>query len=189
VAEFDLDKALRWLRLGKLGNAPVRRPDELLPFISEGDLVGGELLLDTCVYIDELQGKAPDLIDHLLAVRSRNHSTIALTELMHLFGRLDPQDGRTKKALEEVAGVLHKIPNHRLHEVDADVMARAGALCGLISRFQGYRTDQKFRVLHDCILLLQARKLGLTLLTRNISDFDLLLQIVLDVRIIFYRQK
>jgi hypothetical protein len=42
---------------------------------------GAELLLDTCVYIDVLQGRTPASVDELLQARIINHSTICLGEM------------------------------------------------------------------------------------------------------------
>jgi len=42
--------------------------------------------------------------------------------------------------------------------------------------------------LQDCVLFLQAQKLGFTFLTGNIRDFDYLLQLVPAGRALFYRQ-
>jgi len=43
--------------------------------------------------------------------------------------------------------------------------------------------------LQDCVLFLQAQKLGFTVLTANVSDFDLLLQLLPAGRALFYRPK
>jgi hypothetical protein len=43
------------------------------------------------------------------------------------------------------------------------------------------------KALADCVLFLQARKLGFTVLTANIAEFDLLLQLVPSGRVLFYR--
>ena len=45
-------------------------------------------MLDTCVYIDVLQGRTPDNVDRLVQLRLVNHSSVCLSELTHLFGRL-----------------------------------------------------------------------------------------------------
>ncbi|MGO9483896.1 MAG: hypothetical protein ACLPX9_04845 [Rhodomicrobium sp.] len=45
------------------------------------------------------------------------------------------------------------------------------------------------RALQDCVLFLQARKLGLSVLTANVSDYDILLQLVPERRALFYRRK
>ena len=189
MAVFDLDKTLRWLKPEKRQGALARRAEDLLPWVSDDVVAGGELLLDTCVYIDELQGRAPDTVTTLLRVRTLNHSSVALAEMMHLFGRLDPADARTEATLTEIAGILRRIPSHRLHEADADTMAGAGVLAGILCRLNGYQNDRKIgRALHDCIIFLQARKRGFSVLTRNVADFDLLLQMVPDGRVLFYRK-
>lgn len=41
---------------------------------------------------------------------------------------------------------------------------------------QGYEKDGKLRPPQDCVLFLQARKLGLMVLTANVKDYDVLLQ-------------
>jgi hypothetical protein len=41
----------------------------------------------------------------------------------------------------------------------------------------------------DCVLFLQAQKLGLVVLTANVSDYDILLQLIPTGRALFYRQK
>ncbi len=40
----------------------------------------------------------------------------------------------------------------------------------------------------DCVLFVQALKLGFTVLTANIGDFDLLLQLIPGGRALFYRR-
>jgi hypothetical protein len=40
-------------------------------------------LLDTCVYIDQMQDRSPQALDELVALRQVNHSTVAIQELMH----------------------------------------------------------------------------------------------------------
>ena len=67
--------------------------------------------------------------------------------------------------------------------------ARAALLSGIVCRLQGYAADRRVRALHDCVLLLQAQKLGLTVLTADIGDFDVLLQLLRAGRVLFYRRK
>src|SRR5688572_23039257 len=81
LAAFDFDAAMRWARLAPNTTLSRRAPDDL-PFLSEAS-AGPALLLDTCVYIDRLQGRAPEAVAALLGQRVVNHSTVALQELMH----------------------------------------------------------------------------------------------------------
>ena len=61
---------------------------------------------------------------------------------------------------------------HRIFTPEPDVLGRAALLAGVLCRLQGYSAFNRLRALQDCTLLLQAQKLGLTVLTRNIIDFD-----------------
>nr|WP_210329287.1 DNA-binding protein [Methylorubrum zatmanii] len=163
----------------------VRRGDEKLPFVEA--LAGGSLILDTCVYIDQVQGKLPSIIDDLLAVRVVNHSTVALQELMHTVGILDPADPRSQGAIDQIGKIVAAMHPHRLFQPDADVLGRAAVYAGMLCRCQGYAKDDRMRILHDSTLFLQAEKLGLTVLTRNVRDFDCLLQLRPSGRVLFYR--
>lgn len=187
MALFDFDKAVRWARLDRQVSLP-RRDDSELPFLSSAG-PGQGLLLDTCVYIDQLQGKLPAVVDDLLDARLVHHSTIAIAELMHPVGRLDPSDVRTPEVIENIGNAIKLMRPHRLFEPDADIIGRAAILGGILSRTQGYQNDDRLRSLNDCILFLQTSKLGLTALSRNVRDFDILLQLFPAGRVLFYRQK
>jgi hypothetical protein len=49
--------AMRWARFDPRRTL-ARRPDDILPFAEQDALGGQALLLDTCVYIDQMQGRA-----------------------------------------------------------------------------------------------------------------------------------
>ena len=69
------------------------------------------------------------------------------------------------------------------------VLGRAALLSGTLCRVQGYDKDSKLRALQDCALFLQAQRLGLVVLTANVSDYDILLQLIPTGRVLFYRHK
>ena len=188
MAEFDFDAARRWARFDP--QRPLaRRGDEGLPFIN-GGLIGGQgLLLDTCVYINQMQDQSPRALDDLIAQRQVNHSTVAIQELMHTVGVLNPSDGRTAGVIAEIGKQIRAMPPHRIFAPDIEVLGRAALLSGILCRLQGYKKDGKLRALQDCVLFLQAQKLGLVVLTANISDYDMLLQLIPAGRALFYRQK
>lgn len=188
MASFDFDAAVRWARFDPRKTLS-RRADAELPFVTEERLAGQALLLDTCVYIDQLQNRSPDVLDLLVATRQVNHSTVAVQELMHTVGILDPSDRRTSTAVAAIRDILRSMPPHRVFAPDVDVLGRAALLSGIICRLQGYAADRKLRALHDCVLFLQAQKLGLTVLTADIGDFDVLLQLLRVGRVLFYRRK
>ena len=186
MSGFDVDAAVRWMR-GFPTRALARRPDDQLPFIDEADTVGQSLLIDTCVYLDRMQGKAPSRLYELMGSRLNIHSSIAVQELAHPLGVLVPDDERTATVKSAIRKVIASMPDHRVIVPDLDVLGRAAILNGVICRIQGYKNDQKLRCLNDCTLFLQALKYGLVLLTRNISDFDYCLQIIPSGRVLFYR--
>ncbi|MDB5441275.1 MAG: DNA-binding protein [Caulobacteraceae bacterium] len=159
----------------------------MLPFAMVDDLAGQPLLLDTCVYIDQMQGRAPRLVEQLIEARQVNHTSVAIQELMHTIGVLDPDDRRTAGVVKLIRSELEAMPHHRVFASDVEVLGRAALLAGILSRLQGYARDAKLKAPQDCVLFLQAQKLGCTVLTANIADFDLLLQLVPAGRVLFYR--
>lgn len=186
MSDFDFDAGVRWAKFDP-GRTLARRDDSELPFLERPAEAGPELLLDTCVYIDGLQGRAPNLLADLLDIRHSNHSTVAIQELMHTVGVLDPAHKGTKTAIQQIRATVNAMPVHRVFTPDADVLGRAALLSGMLCRLQGYHRDARLRALHDCVLFLQAQKLGFTVLTANVSDFDYLLQLMPNGRVIFYR--
>lgn len=154
------------------------------------DRLGGQaLLLDTCVYIDQMHARSPETLAALIAARVVNHSTIAIQELMHAVGALDPRDARTRGAIAEIGWLIEAMPAHRVFAPDPEVLGRAALLSGILCRRQGYAADHKLRALHDCVLFLQAQKLGCTVLTSSIVDFDILLQLIPAGRALLYRAR
>lgn len=188
MAQFDFDAACRWARFDPKKTLGRRREDEL-PFV-DASLIGGQgLLLDTCVYIDQMQDRSPHVLDALIAQRQVNHSTVAIQELMHTVGVLSPSDPRTGRAIAEIGKQIKAMPPYRVFAPDIEVLGRAALLSGILCRLQGYERAGKLRALQDCVLFLQAQKLGLVVLTANVRDYDVLLQLIPAGRALFYRQK
>jgi hypothetical protein len=102
---------------------------------------------------------------------------------------LNPTDRRTPAAIAEIRRQVRAMPAHRIFTPDPDVLGRAALLSGMLCRLQGYAKDARLRALMDCTLYLQARKLGLAVLTANIADFDFLLQLVPSGHVLFYRRR
>jgi hypothetical protein len=120
-------------------------------------------------------------------IRQSNHSSVAVQELMHTVGVLDPQHPGTKVAVRQIGMTIHAMQPHRTFAPDSDVLGRAALLSGMLCRLQGYQRDARLRALQDCVLFLQAMKLGFTVLTANVSYFDYLLQLIPSGRALFYR--
>lgn len=187
---FDLYGALRTLKPAKRVDRLKRRPDEHLPWVDEGSFARGRLLLDTTVYIDIGQGTAPKSVELIVQECLCDHSAVCLSELTYAFGRLDPSHAKTSAALENVEDIIRDVPLHRLHRPNSGLWGEAGIVAGLLSRLGGAGDDRgdERRHLNDALIYLQARALGVTVLTRNIRDFDFLNQVIPDGRIALYRQ-
>jgi predicted nucleic acid-binding protein len=165
-----------------------RRDDADLDFVEFASSLGPPLLLDTCVYIDGLEGSLPPEVETLLRARTLMHLSVVLGELSHNFGRLDPRHPRTREHLDELAGMIDEIPLHRLDDaVSAGVILEAGILSGLVFRLGGFQIGQEVAALNDATIYLHALEHGYTVLTRNIRDFDFMNQIVPPGRVLFYR--
>jgi predicted nucleic acid-binding protein len=145
-------------------------------------------MLDTCVYIDVLQSRAPEAVRALIATRIVNDSVVCLGELTHLFGRLDPAHGGTRAALGEVKRVIEDIPDDRLTGPSMAAMGEAGMLAGLVARLLDASRSETPALFNDACLYLQALERGLTVLTRNIRDFELFDQLLPAGRLLFYER-
>jgi hypothetical protein len=102
---------------------------------------------------------------------------------------LNPSDARTATVIDVIGKQIRAMPPHRIFAPDAKVLGRAALLSGILCRLQGYEKDGKLRALQDCVLFLQAQKLGLVVLTANVGDHDILLQLIPTGRALFYRSK
>lgn len=150
---------------------------------------GSPLLLDTCVYIDVLQGRTSPIVDDLLQVRIVNHSAVCVAEMTHLFGRLDPAHAGTKGVLDEIRRTIDDIPSHRLSAPSDTAMAEAGMLAGLVSRLLDLDRSRWTLLLNDAMLYLQALESGCTVLTRNVREFDCFDQLLPASRILLYERQ
>jgi predicted nucleic acid-binding protein len=176
---------LRHLKPGERRTILLPRERSELPFVAKASSVP-RLLLDTTVYIDELQGKLPTDVELVIRSTSLWHSTVTESELSALAGLLDPKHPQTARALEQVVASIEQRPSHRIVNPDRQVWRDAGVVAGLLARLQRYRKAEQRRALNDALIFLSAAKAGLVVLTRNISDFDLLMQLVPQGKALFY---
>jgi predicted nucleic acid-binding protein len=58
---------------------------------------------------------------------------------------------------------------------------------GALTRTPGLTNEARRKLLFDCLILASARRNGLTVLTANHRDYDLLLQLVADGKVAFYQ--
>ena len=185
---FDLERTLRRLKPSRSLAKLSRRLPGALPLVDNELRPGGELLLDTTVYIDTLQDRCSDVVHALLLQRICNHSSICVAELTHAFGRLDPRHPGTADALRGIRRVIGGMPAHRVSEPSQSAWGGAGILAGMAFRLGGYQAGQERKLLNDALLYLQALEHGLIVLSGNVRNFDLLNQIVPEGRILLYQR-
>lgn len=185
---FDLDVALRRVRPDRRRQPlTIRTPIALLADDADPQAIG-PILLDTCVFIDNGHSKLPLGARRLLASRGLVHvSSVTGMELASAFGRLDPADPRTTGNLRYLRETLARVPAHRIVTAVAADHVMAGILAGTITRLQGLDQAARRRLMFDCLIFASARRSGLTVLTANSRDYDLLQQLVPDTKVAFYR--
>jgi len=183
----DLARSLRRLRPQSFTGTLTRRADPALMFADEAPLTGPRLLLDTSVYIDELEGELPTSVETLFRTRTVRHVSVVLGELSHNFGRLSTTRPDTRAILAKLTRAIEGIPRHHLEDGSAGVLLEAGILSGLVFRLGGFQPGQEVAALNDATIYLHALERGYAVLTRNIRDFDLMNQILPEGRVVFYR--
>jgi predicted nucleic acid-binding protein len=145
-----------------------------------------KLLLDTTVYIDALQARIPGDMEIALRTGSLWHSTVTEAELAALAGLLDPAHPETARVIVQVATSIDMRPAHRILTPDRDTWREAGILAGLLARLQQYGKQEQRKALNDALIFLTASKNGCVVLTRNVADFDLLMQLDASGQAVFY---
>ena len=183
---IDLRRSLRRIKPEKWTGSLAPRNAGDLDFVDVAAPFGPPLLLDTCVYLDTLEGRLPVVAKDLIKSRPVRHVSIVLGELTHFFGRLPPSPANAV-VLEKLRSALDFIDPRQLNEPSAGVSLEAGILCGLVFRLGGFQVGQEVAALNDATIFLHALEQGLTVLTRNHNDFDRMNQIVPGGKVLFYK--
>jgi predicted nucleic acid-binding protein len=180
------EQSLRRLKPEKHQKGLPYRDRSLLPFLSDLKPPFPKLILDTTVYIDALQGRLPDHVDVALRTGSLWHSTVTEAELAAIAGLLAPKHPDTAGVITQVAASIDMRPTHRILTPDRGAWREAGMLAGLVARLQGYGKNERRKALNDALIFLTAARNGCVVLTRNVSKFDLLMQLDARGQAIFY---
>jgi predicted nucleic acid-binding protein len=184
----DLGNILRRIKPEKRLSALKPRAPSSLLFLGRTAALPSKLLYDTSVYIDILQGRFPRDAEAMLRAADAWHSTVTDAELAAPIGSLKPDHPETAKAVQQLRAAVERRPTHRTIAPDREVWLEAGVLTGVVARLQGYGVAERRRVLNDALLFATARKHGLTVLTRNTTDFDLLQQLIPSCGVLFYER-
>jgi hypothetical protein len=145
------------------------------------------LLLDTTVYIDGMkQAGLPDAIQAMLAIHMIRHSGLCVGGLAFGFGRLDPSHHDTPRNRSAIEAVLERLAPGEFVDLSPSGWARAGVLAGSLARLQGFAQDRRRTLLLDAVLFVTAQEQGLTLVSGNLSDMDLLLRVGGPANVVLY---
>ena len=174
---FEFEKSLRRLKPEKHRKRLAYRDRSQLPYLSSLKPPFPKLLLDTTVYIDALQGRLPESVEIALRAGNLWHSTVTEAELAAVAGLLDPSHLETQRVIAQIAASVELRPAHRILAPDRDAWREAGILAGLLARLQQYGKNERRKALNDALIFLTAAKNGCVVLTRNVTDFDLLMQL------------
>lgn len=180
------ERSLRRLKPEKHQKGLLYRDRSQLRFLSDLKPPFPKLLLDTTVYIDALQGRLPDYVYFALRTGSLWHSTVTEAELAAIAGLLAPKHPDTADVISQVGATIDMRPAHRILPPDRDTWRDAGMLAGLLARLQSYGKNEQRKALNDALIFLTAAKGGSVVLTRNVSEFDLLMQLDARGQAIFY---
>ncbi len=182
----EIQRSLRRLKPAKYSTQLQPRDRSELTFLGQLSRPFPKLLLDTTVYIDELQGRLPKHVEVSLRLTELWHSTVTEAELTALAGLLSPTHPDTSQAVQQVLASIERRPSHRILNPDREVWREAGILAGLLARLQSYGKTEQRRALNDALIFLSAAKQGYSVLTRNILDFDLMMQLAPFGKAAFY---
>lgn len=185
-SSFAFQRSLRRLKPEKRQKGLAYRDRSQLRFLSNLKPPLPKLLLDTSVYIDALQGRLPDYTAIALRTGSLWHSSVTEAELAALAGLLNPTHSDTANVIAQVAASIEFRPEHRILTPDRETWREAGILTGLLARLQQYGKIEQRKALNDALIFLTATKNGCVVLTRNVADFDLLMQLDAKGQAIFY---
>lgn len=180
------EQLLRRLKPEKYQNGLQYRDRSRLRFLSNLKPPFPKLLLDTTVYIDALQGRLPEYAEVALRAGSLWHSSVTEAELAALAGLLDPTHPDTAGVISQVAASIDLRPAHRILTPDRDTWREAGMHAGLLARLQGYGKNEQRKALNDALIFLTGAKNGCVVLSRNLSEFDLLMQLDARGQAVFY---
>ena len=115
------------------------------------------------------------------------NSSVCVAELAAGVGHADPALPTWRPMREHYKAVIEKMQPSRIITPDSVVWSEAGLIAGVLARIQNYQRQQRLDCLNDALILLSAARVGLSVLTENRKDFDLIQQLVPAVRFIHYQ--
>ncbi len=159
-----------------------------LPFDAGATPADAVLMLDTTVYIDAQKGKLPQGLAARIATAEVVHSAVALSEIAANLGLLDPGHPGTPAVDQVMRETLARADARRTVAPSSEAWVEASVLAGVLARTQGLPKEARRKLLNDALIFLSARETGAVLVSRNMKDMDLLLQLRPDGQVLLYDQ-
>jgi predicted nucleic acid-binding protein len=116
----------------------------------------------------------------------RASMSACLGEIAVGVGNADPARITWRAMRNHYAGLFDSIPENRILDPDAQIRLDAGLIAGTLARTQGFQRHQRKERLNDALILLTAARAGISVLTANRDEFDLIQQIAPEVRFVYY---
>ena len=182
---FDIHRLLRTFKPEKHTIRPTSRDPSQLRTDSAA-AQKRPIVLDTTTYINAGQGKLPPHINAIIEAWPIHHCSVALGEIAHGLGRLDPAHPDTRQNKDFLQAVLEKVPQHRIVNPTDDIHVTGGILTGVIARLLTLPKGAHRNRINDILIYLTARSIGAAVVTANVEDFDILQQLVPDGHVIYY---
>jgi len=164
------------------------RPRNVLPFDIGALPRDAILMFDTTVYIDAQKAKLPTGLAARIASHETIHSSVALGEIAAGIALLDPSHSGTPTIVEVLTETLDKADPARTVAPSPTAWLEASVLSGVLARTQQLGKEARRKLLNDALIFLSADESGAVLVSRNIKDIDLLLQLRSSVRVLLYNQ-
>ena len=106
------------------------------------------------------------------------HCSVCLAELATGVANLDPSSSGWRSIRNHYVALFDAVPDSRLLTPDHQLWIEAGVIAGTLARTQNFQKHQRKECLNDALIYLTAAKAGLSVLTANRDEFDLIQQIV-----------
>jgi predicted nucleic acid-binding protein len=145
-------------------------------------------MLDTTVYIDAQKAKLPPALSARIAAAEIVHSAVALGEIAANLGLLDPAHAGTPGVSQVLRETLARADPKRTVSPTSEAWLEASVLTGILARTQGFAKDDRRKLLNDALIFLSAHETDAVLVSRNVKDMDLLLQLRPEAQVLLYDQ-
>lgn len=139
------------------------------------------------MYVDALKraGLPPPLAVRLAESPIR-HARVCLAELAFGYGRLDPAHAGSARNRAALLDVFSRVAETDVVDLSPAGWVKAGALAGILSRTQGFADDHRRKLLIDAAVFVTAQENACVLVSGNLRDMDLLLQVGGPARVLLY---